>query len=423
MKLAILTYGTEGDARPLAALGDALHAAGHVVALLGDAQTLGTARALGLPAMPLAGDIRELFVEWGRKGPRGTAKALVELTNAHTADWMRQALAAAEGCDAIVTSGLASFVGLSVAERLRVPAIGAGMFPLTPSREFPSPFLPPALVPAWLNPTSLALTNHLLWWSFKKTLNRARAEVLGLPAWTRLPVGHPMLYGISPTLLPPPADWPADATLCGQWVPPLHDTFTPPAALAQFIAAGPAPVYVGFGSMTGIDMPKMLAALVTALDGRRAVFWPGWSGMGDTRLPANVLRIDAIPHAWLFPRMAAVIHHGGSGTTHSALRAGKPSIVMPFAGDQPFWAARLQRLGVAPAALSTTHPEAKAIAAALDFTGNPGVVARAAELGRNMAREDGLATAVATIEKLLGKHAAAAGKGMSDDVRTATTAS
>jgi sterol 3beta-glucosyltransferase len=406
MKLVVLTFGTDGDTRPLAALSHALRFAGHQVCLLGEQSTLGAAQALGVPATPLAGDIRALFAEWGSKGPRGTAKALVELTNAHTANWMRQTLAAAQGCDAIVTSGLAGFVGLSVAERLGVAAIGAGMIPLTPSREFASPFLPPRWVPAWGNKASLALTNQLLWLALRKTLNRARAELLSLPPRRALSTEHPMLYGISPTLLPRPADWPAQALLCGQWVPPLAAGYVPPAALSAFLDAGAPPVYIGFGSMTGIDMAAMLAAVVAALQGRRAVFWPGWNGIGGARLPANVLAIDATPHDWLFPRMACVIHHGGSGTSHSALRAGKPSIVVPFTGDQPFWAERLQRLGVAPAPLAASRPDAKALAAALDFAASRSVIARAAALGQRVAMEDGLAAAVAAIGTLVAKRTA-----------------
>lgn len=401
MKLVILTYGTEGDTRPLVALSHALRQAGHEVSLLGEARSLGAAHELGVSAAPLSGDIRKLFADWGQKGPRGTAQALVELTNANTGAWMREALAVAQGCDAIVTSGLAGFVGLSVAEHLKVPVIGAGMIPLTPSREFASPFLPPNWVPGWFNRTSLALTNQLLWLALKKTLNRARSEVLGLPARKKLWTDHPMIYGISPTVLPPPADWPATATLCGQWVLPASGGYVPPAGLAHFLAAGPAPIYVGFGSMTGIDMPKMLEALLAALGGRRAVFWPGWNGLGGAQLPENVLSIDATPHDWLFPQMAAIVHHGGSGTTHSAVRSGKPSIVMPFTGDQPFWAERLFRLGVAPPALSTTRPDAKALAAAFDFVEKEPVIARAAELGRRLAQEDGLAAAVAAIDAIV----------------------
>jgi len=400
MKLLILTYGTEGDTRPLAALGHALRSSGHDVHLLGDARTLGSAEELGLANSALSGDIRQLFAEWSRQGPKGTAKALVQLTNANTRSWTIETLAAAEGCDAILTSGLAGFIGLSVAERLGIPAIGTGMIPLTPSREFPSPFLPTGLVPRWLNHASLRLTNQLFWLAFRKSLNEARQTVLRLPALQELPTEHPMLYGISPTILPQPADWPAHARLCGHWQTPTAD-FTPPPELADFLDAGPPPVYVGFGSMAGIDGPHMAKTLVAALAGRRALFYPGWSGMDDIVLPDNILNIGATPHGWLFPRTAAVIHHGGSGTTHSATRAGKPSIVIPFAGDQAFWAERLHRLGVAPPALNSAKLDMGALGKAIGFVEGLAVRKRAAELGERMGREDGLVTAVEEIEKLL----------------------
>jgi sterol 3beta-glucosyltransferase len=262
MKLLILTYGTEGDTRPLVALGLALRGAGHNVHLLGDTSTLGSAEEVGLPHSALSGDIRRLFSERSGQGPRGAAKALVELTNANTHSWTLESLAAAEGCDAVLTSGLAGFVGLSVAERLGIPAIGTGMIPLTPSREFPSPFLPAGTVPRWLNYASLRLTNQLFWLAFRKTLNEARQSVLGLTPRRTLPTEHPMLYGISPTILPSPADWPAHVRLCGQWQTPTGD-FTPPPELASFLHAGPLPIYIGFGSMVGIDGQHMRKMLIT----------------------------------------------------------------------------------------------------------------------------------------------------------------
>lgn len=406
MRLAILTYGTEGDTRPMVVLGQALARSGHKVFLLGETQSLGLAHQLAVPAAPLSGDIRALFARWDRSGARGAGKALVELTNANAAAWMAQTLEAAQGCDAIVVSGLAGFVGLSVAERLGIPAIGAGMIPLTPSREFPSPFLPPGWIPARFNRASLAFTNQLLWRALRKALNRARADVLGLPSRKDLWTEHPMLYGISPTLLPQPKDWPAHAAICGQWAPTFAADFTAPSELAQFLATGPAPFYVGFGSMAGVDLPHMLKIVIKALDGRRAVVWPGWSDIGQAALPKNLLRIDATPHDWLFPRMAAVIHHGGSGTSHSAARAGRPSIVMPFIGDQPFWADRLYRLGVAPRALSPARLNSAALADAISFVENPSVIARAADVRRAMAGEDGLSTGVAMIERLVSGMAA-----------------
>ncbi|CAM3945465.1 glycosyltransferase [Bordetella muralis] len=401
MKIVVLTYGTDGDTRPLIALSHALIQAGHEVSLLGEARSLGLAQRLAVPAVPLAGDIRTLFTRWSQSGARGTAKALVGLTNANAAAWMAQTFEAAQGCDAIVVSGLAGFVGLSVAERLAVPALGAGMIPLTPSSEFPSPFLPSAWVPNRLNRASLVLTNQLLWLGLRKALNRARADVLGLPPRAKLWTEHPMLYGISPTLLPQPEDWPDNAAMCGQWVPSLSTDFVPPAELTQFLAAGPAPIYVGFGSMTGIDLPRMLEAVIKALNGRRAVVWPGWSDIGSMPLPNNVLRIDAMPHDWLFPKMAAVIHHGGSGTSHSAARAGKPSIVIPFAGDQSFWSDRLYRLAVAAPAVSPGRLDTLVLRDAISFVEQPAVIERAEAVGRAMAGEDGLAVGVRMIERLL----------------------
>lgn len=161
MRLVIVTFGTEGDARPLAALGHALREAGHEVLLMGDARTLGAARALGVPVVVLSGDIRQEFGGSGPKGGLRVAKALVALMNVHVATWIREICAAAEGCDAVITSGLASFAGFPVAEHFGIPAIGAATFPLTPSREFRSPLLPLGWIPAWLNRASMVLTDEL----------------------------------------------------------------------------------------------------------------------------------------------------------------------------------------------------------------------------------------------------------------------
>ncbi|WP_455777776.1 glycosyltransferase, partial [Burkholderia stabilis] len=356
MKLVIATYGTEGDARPLAALGRALMDAGHDVRLLADAATLGAADALGVPATPLSGDIRRAIAPdgalsdavRGRGGFNDTSKALAAIANANTPAWMREVADASAGCDAILVSGLASFVGLSVAEYRGVPAIGTGMIPITPTAEFASPFLPPGKLPRWLNRASHRFVNALLWQAFRKATNAARASVCGLPPRKRVWTDHPMLYGVSPALLSGPTDWPSNVQACGQWRVDAR-AWTPPAELSAFLDSGDPPVYIGFGSMAGFDRAAMADALVHALAGRRALFYPGWSGIDGSRLPANVCVIGDTPHDWLFPRTSMAIHHGGSGTTHSAARAGIASVVVPFAGDQFFWADRLRKLGVTDA--------------------------------------------------------------------------
>jgi len=274
------------------------------------------------------------------------------------------------------------------------------MIPITPSAAFPSPFLPPKWVPRLLNRASHRFVNSMLWKAFRNATNVARAR-FKLPPRQGVWTGHAMVYGISPNLLPTPTDWPANARLCGQWLV-RSPAWVPPQALANFLAAGEAPVYIGFGSMNGFDNTRLLDALIEAMAGRRAVFHPGWSGIDPDALPHNFLAIGDTPHDWLFPRTSAVIHHGGSGTSHSAARAGVPSIVTPFAGDQFFWAERLRRAGVAPAAVDGRQPKAEAFAAALDFTAATEVRSRARALGETMRAEDGVKDAVAAIERIVG---------------------
>lgn len=406
MKLVIATYGTEGDTRPLAALGRALLDAGHDVRLLADAATLGSAAAVGVPSAPLSGDIRRAIAPEGaladavrgRGGFNDTSKALAAIANANTAAWMQEVADASAGCDALLVSGLASFVGLSVAEYRRIPAIGTGMIPITPTAEFASPFLPPGKLPRWLNRTSHRLVNALLWHAFRKSTNAARASVCGLPPRKHVWTDHPMLYGVSPALLSSPADWPANVHACGQWRVDAR-AWTPPPELSAFLDAGEPPVYIGFGSMAGFDRAALAAALTQALAGRRALFYPGWSGIDASLLPAHVRVIGDTPHDWLFPRVAMAMHHGGSGTTHSAARAGIPSVVVPFAGDQFFWANRLQRLGVADAPVAGRRVEAAALARAIAFAERGETKARAAALGTRIAQEEGLQRAVSAIER------------------------
>lgn len=413
MKLAVVTYGTEGDTRPLAALCRALLDAGHEVVLLADHGTLGGARAWGVPHAALSGDIRAALqpndgvasIVAAKHNLNATAKALAHIANTHTEAWMRETREAAAGCDAMIVSGLAAFAGLSVAECLGIEAIGAGLIPISPTAAFPSPFLPGRAIPSWLNRASHRLVNALLWRAFAKSTNAARATVCGLPPRRKVWTDHPMLYGVSPSLLPQPCDWPAHTRICGQWTIPVRD-WTAPPALSDFLAAGEPPLYIGFGSMAGFDRPTLLHALVTATAGRRALFYPGWSGAAPVDLPRNFMVIGDTPHDWLFPRTALVVHHGGSGTSHSAARAGVPSIVLPFAGDQFFWAERLRRAGVAPAGLTGRNVNANALAIAIDTAQTSPLRNRAIELGASMREEDGLSVAVKAVEARLARKTA-----------------
>ncbi len=406
MRLAALTFGTEGDTRPIATLCRALKDAGHEVTLLAAKDTLGSAVQLDVPHVALAGDIRGALLDIAaiisaKTNLSAHASALARIANENTEAWMREALHVAAGCDALIAAGLAGFVGLSVAEKLKIPVIGAGMFPLTPTGEFPSPFLPPRKTPRWLNRFSHRFVVHMIWRAFRQATNEARVAV-GLPPRRKSWTSQPMLYGISPSLLPKPADWPSNAYICGQWLRSVHH-WDPPQSLNEFLSAGDAPLYIGFGSMVGFNRNALLNSIVAAVNGRRALFYPGWSGTQGLKLPNNFLVIDDTPHDWLFQRTSLIIHHGGSGTTHSAARSGIPSIVLPFAGDQAFWAERLRLLGVAPNFTSVRQISATSLGEAMHIAGSTQMRTRAASLGEAMRHEDGLASAVKTIEAVLGE--------------------
>jgi len=396
MRLLLITYGTEGDTRPLAALAHALMQAGHDVHLLADAATLDSARALGVPCTALAGDIRATIAAEGAM--RDITGNLSRLTIAHSEQWLQQAMEAGRGCEAVIVSGLTAFVGLSAAEALGVPAIGAMMIPITPTAAFPSPLLPFA-PPRAFNRASHRLVNALVWRTFRKTTNRARAAV-GLPPRWALWTTHPVLYGVSPALLPPTPDWPANTHACGQWTV-ASGAWTPPTALLDFLDAGEPPVYVGFGSMAGFDHGRVVQAVVEAVGHRRALFNAGWTGIDTGRLPANFHPVGNVPHDWLFPRMSLVVHHGGSGTTHSACRAGVPSVIVPFAGDQFFWAARLRETGIARHRLAGRSLTGRQLGEAIAFAECDTARDSARHLGERMRGEDGSSAAVGLIERIV----------------------
>ncbi len=408
MHFTVVTYGTEGDTRPLIGLCRGLRNAEHDVHLFADRSTLGAAQMLGVPAQALSGDMKAAVGADGalsklmREGGDVTqmAKAVARIADENTVAWMEAIVEQAKSSDAILFSGITSYAGLSVAEYLRIPAIGLGLWPMSPTRAFASPLLPPWRIPAWLNRISHHAVNTLLWQSFRKRINEARREVCGQASRGRMWRDYPILYGISRHLVPQPADWPEIWEICGAWSAG-SGTWEPPAALTEFLSSGEPPIYVGFGSMAGFDREKLLATVVDAVAGRRVLFYSGWSGVDPALLPENFFVIGDTPHHWLFPRTSLVIHHGGAGTSHTACRAGVPSIVIPFAGDQFFWAGRLAEAGVAPNYIHHTKINAESLSVMIAFAETPEVVRRANALGQAMAQEDGVAHAVEHIEKLM----------------------
>jgi UDP:flavonoid glycosyltransferase YjiC (YdhE family) len=226
----------------------------------------------------------------------------------------------------------------------------------------------------------------------------------------------PTLYGVSPVVFPRPADWPAWVHLTGYWFLDQPVDWQPPAELLDFLDRGQAPVYIGFGSMSGRDPAATTETVVAALAaaGQRGVLLTGWGGLDRAAMETaaklhgvDVLAVESVPHDWLFPRMAAVFHHGGAGTTAAGLRAGVPSAAVPFFGDQPYWGAILADLGVGPAPIAQNELSVPRLAAAITrATGELALRARAAEIGQRIRAEDGVGTAVAAFHRHLSPAAA-----------------
>jgi sterol 3beta-glucosyltransferase len=422
MRFTVVTYGSEGDTRPLVALCRGLMEARHEVQLFAEQSTLGSARALGVPVAALAGELQSILP---LDDPSRELRAFdvfrvsaqsLRLVNENTASWMRNVSEHARSSDAVLFAGLASITGRTVAQALHKPAINLCLQPTTATREFLSPVLPPMQMPAWVNRLSYRVSpNALMAFLYGKATRAARDEIFGKRNYGKIADQFPILYGFSAHLVKRPDDWPESHLISGHWpLPP--DDWQAPNELLEFLAAGPPPIYVGFGAMSSFFRQQALSEITAAIAGRRALFYPGWSKISAAMLPDNMFVIDGVPHSWLFPRTSVVIHHAGAGTTHSAARAGVPSIALPVAVDQFYWAGRLACAGVAPKYIRAAKIDAKSLREMLEFTAQDGVRERAKALGAAMAQEHGVRRAVTAIEALLGKAGAGtAGAGVPGD--------
>jgi UDP:flavonoid glycosyltransferase YjiC (YdhE family) len=206
-----------------------------------------------------------------------------------------------------------------------------------------------------------------------------------------------VINGFSAHVLPRPADWPDTCQVTGYWfLDQPH--WTPPAELSRFLAAGPKPVYIGFGSMVSSNAAAFTKTVLDGVrkSGQRAVLATGWGALDgdDGAQDEQIFFLRHAPHDGLFPLMSAAVHHGGAGTTAAAVRAGIPSVIVPFFGDQPFWAYCLHRKGVAPPALNRKNLTSGGIASALAAAQHPAMIRAAEALGRAVRAEDGIGEAV-----------------------------
>ena len=428
--ITIVTAGSRGDVQPYVALALGLRDAGHRVRVATHENFRAFVTGRGLDFAPLRGDPQAILHSaaadaWLASGRnRNMLRFMREmrrlgetLVDELLVDFWR----ACQGADAILFSAVGA-ASWQVAERLGVPRAAAFLQPLTPTREFPAIGLPPALrLGGTFNRASHAVAEQLMWQPVRRRVNRWRRATLGLGA---LPLAGPframarervpVLYGFSPLVVPPPADWPGSVEVTGYWVLGPEPGWRPPAALERFLASGPPPVYVGFGSMTPRNAGRLTRLALEALEraGQRGVILKGWGGLGEGDLPPWAFAVEDVPHEWLLPRTAAVVHHGGAGTTGAGLRAGIPSVLSPLGFDQHFWGGRVAQLGVGPRPVSRRTLTAERLAAAITAATSDGAMReRAARLGEQLRTEHGVERAVGAFTRYLERHAGTAVRG------------
>lgn len=416
MQIVILTIGTEGDVRPLVALGVGLQNEGHQVRIATDTSCEKLVLDHGLEFTPLDGD----FMNWMRSdkslqqaglSPLAMARAFQQQLLHMSQRWPQQGRRAAAGADLLIGNGMVFFLAAALGEALGIPVVETQLVPTMPA-EHP-PIIP---LPKWMQalPPSFNvglghLTRQIVWQVYRPAYNRVVRPSLGLkpypwcgPYYNR-GFTHPKLLAYSPSLVQPRAVWPATIQATGPWILKGRESWEPPAELAQFLAAGPAPVYVGFGSMFHHDAASFTAMIRKAVEdtGKRVVLATGWGGLdlepGAAR--DKIMSIGHVPHDWLFSRVALAVHHGGAGTTHAATRAGIPSVVVPVFGDQPFWAGRLEKLGIAPPALPRETLTAADLTKAINAAYDPAMRSRAEEIGRGLQAEQGVNNAIAALRR------------------------
>ncbi|KAJ3214901.1 Sterol 3-beta-glucosyltransferase [Clydaea vesicula] len=365
LHITCLTIGTRGDVQPYIALCKGLMKDGHRCRIATHLEYKSWIEGHDIEFGEVKGDPAELMqlcVEYGTFSVSFFRAAIGKLRG-----WVDELLLSAwqacQNTDLLIESPTA-FGGLHIAERLEIPFFSAFPMPWTRTRNYPHPFAVPetTLGGGSYNYMSHVLIEQVLWKGAAIQINKWRKQYLDMPP-THLGniLDHkiPFLYSFSPSVVPPPPDWPDWIHTCGYWFlenPELE--WKAPESLLKFLndEEDKTPVvYIGFGSIVVPDPDEMTRCVIEAVQKAKvkAVLSKGWSSRGkiqeekkaEIEYPSCMYPLDKVPHDWLFPKVAAVVHHGGAGTTAAGIRAGKPTVIKPFFGDQYFWADRISELG------------------------------------------------------------------------------
>ncbi|KAF3002561.1 hypothetical protein E8E13_007825 [Curvularia kusanoi] len=453
LNLVIQVVGSRGDVQPFVALGKVLKETyGHRVRLATHPTFKDFVVENGLEFFSIGGDPAELMAFmvknpglmpgmdtlWSgdvgkrRKGIaeilRGTWRSCIETGNGLGVDPLKQTVEEWMGieerlpeqlkkpfvADAIIANPPA-FGHVHCAEKLGIPLHMMFTMPWSPTQQFPHPLAniqSSNADPTITNYMSYIMVDLLTWQGLGDIINRFRKESLSLDPismiWAPAMLARmkvPFTYCWSPALIPKPKDWSHHISIAGFYFLDLAQNYTPEPALAAFLDAGEPPVYIGFGSIV-VDDPNAMTKMImdaVKITGRRALVSKGWGGLGADELgiPEGVFMLGNCPHDWLFKRVSAVVHHGGAGTTAAGIAAGRPTVVVPFFGDQPFWGAMVARAGAGPDPIPYKDLTAEKLAQAINKALEPQSLERAQELCNKIRQENGSQSGAQAFHQML----------------------
>lgn len=403
MRIALIAIGSTGDVQPMALLGQELLRRGHRVRLSAFSALEPLAARSGLDFQALPVDAEAYIGSVIRPGAspltylRRLAAALRD-TIEPMLDLMYESF---QWADAAACTFVGS-IPAAMAAQAGVPLFEVRFAPLDPTGAYSIPVMRRLPFGHAFNRSVYRLAfrmisgierRYILPWCRKNGVNLAGNK------------GPVILYAFSGHVAPRAPGWGPDIRQVGFF---MEETgaFNPPVELQAFLDAGEAPLYIGFGSMSSSDADNTLRAVLYALSQTklRAVLAPGWSGMDTAAVPENVFCLKSfIPHGWLFPRMRAVVHHGGAGTTASGLRAGVPTLIIPFGSDQFFWSEQTFALGCGPRPLPRARLTGRSLAKRLvALVSTESYCTNAAKIGAMLRKENGICTAAEEIERMLG---------------------
>jgi sterol 3beta-glucosyltransferase len=415
-KITILCLGTRGDVQPYVALAIALKQSGFIPKIAAPINFEAFIEQHGIDYSPI-----HMNTEEGLKSPEGRAwlasgnsraflrhlSALMKDSRPHL---QKGCWEACQGADAIIGTAMTLSEAATLSEKLSLPMVASILYPLLPrSSSFANPLVAAKNLPAgWMNSLTHLLIERVAFSDMREDLNRWRAE-MGLAPTSTTPSKWLQLNRIltlhhyGEPLFQKPGDWAAQNVLTGPLF--LNEADTPATSdpeLTEFLAAGEAPVFLGFGSMPVLDPEAVLTmtARVTERLGIRAVVGAGWSQLHGSDVPKHMLLLSSVDYRRLFPRCRALVHHGGAGTTYLGLLSGKPTVVYSVFAEQPFWGERLKKAGAGVHFRFSEFSETTLLSG-LQHVLQPAVRDRAEQLGKQFKPEAGAASSVAEISRYL----------------------